>query len=152
MSALMTATEVKAIVTIEVALDPAFFAPNIIYVQEIIIKGILTPDLYTAVIANPSAFTALMPKIKQALAYAVAFFSYEKDLIRNVSNQGIMENSTQFSKSSTAVYGVLAKIKQLEFDYCKNLGVFLIENKTSYPLFDIEKISYEPNFRRFFPL
>lgn len=148
----MTASEVKAIVTIEAALDPAFFSPNIIYIQETIIKGILTTDLYDAVIDSPSTYTVLLPKIKLALAYAVAFFSYEKDLLRNISNQGIMENSTQFSKSSEKVNGVLAKIKQLEFDYCKDLGDFLIDNAIDYPDFDIEKVSYEPNFRRFFPL
>jgi hypothetical protein len=148
----MTASEVKAIVTIEAALDPAFFTPNILYIQETIIKGILTTDLYDSVIASPSSFTVLVPKIKQALAYAVAFFSYERDLLRNVSNQGIMENSTQFSKSSEKVNGVLSKIKQLEFDYCKALGEFLIDNAVDYPDFDIEKVSYEPNFRRFFPI
>jgi hypothetical protein len=89
-----------------------------------------------------------------AESYAVAFQSYQKDLERKTNNQGIMENHTQWSKSARNAEAnrVLASIKEREFFYCKQLGDFLIDNAATYPLFDIDVITYEPNFRRFFPL
>jgi len=152
--ALLTSTQIKAIVSIEAALDPSFFALNIDYAQTEIIKPILTEALYTAYVASPVTYPALTPYINNALAYACAFISYEKDLERNISNQGIMENNTQYSKSSseTSATRILAKIKQREFDYCKSLGDFLIANAEDYPLFVLDEICYSPNFRRFFTI
>jgi hypothetical protein len=152
--ALLTAEEVKDLVTMNVSFDEAFFALNIDYAEKNIIKPILTTELYDAYVDEPTDFLELTPLINNALAYAVAFISYEKDLEREVANQGIMENSTQYSKSADngSASRLLAKVKQFEFDYCKALGDFLIANAEDYPLFDAEKICYEPNLRRFFPI
>ena len=49
--ALLTASQIKAIVSIEAALDPSFFALNIDYAQTEIIKPILTEALYNAYVA-----------------------------------------------------------------------------------------------------
>ena len=151
---LLTASQIKAIVSIEAALDPSFFSLNIDYAQEKYLKPILTPDLYDAYILSPVTYPALTPLINEALAYLVAFISYERDLERNISNQGVMENNTQYSKSATetSTTRVLAKIKQREFDAMERLGCFLIDNELTYPLFDKELIYYNPNFNRFFIL
>jgi hypothetical protein len=151
---LLTATQIKAIVSIETALDPSFFTLNIDYAQEKYLKPLLTADLYDAYVLTPLDYPDLTPLINEALAYLVAFISYEKDLERNISNQGVMENNTQYSKSATesAVTRVLAKIKQREFDAMERLGCFLIDNYLDYPLFDKELIYYNPNFNRFFIL
>ena len=156
----MTSTEVKAIVSPVVALDPAFFDTSIQYVEDSIICGILTKDLYdallVAVAAPPlnAAYQALYDIVVNAEAYAVAFAGYTKDLERKTNNQGLMENHTQWSKSAAAVSAtrLLKDIKEREFFYCSQLGNFLIDNAVDYPLFDADSIIYEPNFRRFFPL
>ena len=163
MSNLMTSTEIKDIVTPVVAFDPSFFATSLDYIEQTIIKCILTEAYYNDLVAKvallpatplSAADQAVYNIVLNAEAYAVAFASYSKDLERKTNNQGIMENHTQWSKSAadTSAKRILATIKQREFDYCKELGEFLIDNKATYPLFDADKISYEPNFRRFFPI
>ena len=147
MSNLMTPTEIKDIVTSVVAFDPSFFATSLDYIEKIIIKCILTEAYYDDLIvkvallpATPlsAADQAVYDIVLNAEAYAVAFASYSKDLERKTNNQGIMENHTQWSKSAadTSAKRILATIKQREFDYCLELGDFLIKNKATYPLFD----------------
>ena len=156
----MTSTEVKAIVSPVVALDPAFFDTSIQYIEDSIICGILTKDLYDALVlavaAPPlnAAYQELYDIVVNAEAYAVAFAGYTKDLERKTNNQGLMENHTQWSKSAAATSATraLKDIKEREYFYCKQLGEFLIDNAATYPLFDADAIIYEPNFRRFFPL
>ena len=156
----MTSTEIKAIVSPVVALDPSFFDTSIQYIEDSIICGILTKDLYdallVAVAAPPlsAAYQELYDIVVNAEAYAVAFAGYTKDLERKTNNQGLMENHTQWSKSAAATSATrtLKDIKEREFFYCSQLGNFLIDNAATYPLFDADSIIYEPNFRRFFPL
>ena len=160
MANLITSDQVKAVVTPVVALDPAFFDTSIQYVEDSIICGILTKDLYDALVlavASPpltAAYQTLYDIVVNAESYAVAFAGYTKDLERKTNNQGFMENHTQWSKSAQATEAnrLLASIKEREFFYCKQLGDFLIENAVDYPLFDAETINYSPNFRRFFPI
>jgi hypothetical protein len=151
---LLTASQIREKVNPDVSFDTAYFDLNIDYVEESIIKPILTPDLYDDVVANPNDYDVLLPMVEDALAFAVAFVSYEKDLERQTVNQGIMENSTQYTKSAdnAATLRTLSKIKDREYYYCAKLGQHLIDNKDNYDLFDITKISYEPNLRRFFPI
>ena len=159
----MTSTEVKAIVSPVVALDPAFFETSIQYIEDTLISCILTVDYYNDLLAK----VALLPgtplsandqkvydRVLNAEAYAVAFAGYTKDLERKTNNQGMMENHTQWSKSAAATSAkrTLKDIKQREFDYCLILGNFLIDNAVDYPLFDVDAIVYEPNFRRFFSI
>ena len=159
----MTSTEVKAIVSPVVALDPSFFDTSIQYIEDSLISCILTTDYYDDLLAK----VALLPgtplsandqkvydRVLNAEAYAVAFAGYTKDLERKTNNQGIMENHTQWSKSAAAVSATrtLKDIKEREFFYCSKLGNFLIDNAIDYPLFDVNAIIYEDNFRRFFPL
>lgn len=163
MSTLMTSEQVKTVVTAVSAFDKSFFATSIQWIEDTIIKGILTEAYYDDLVAK----VALLPGtplsaddqlvydiVLNAEAYAVAFASYEKDLERKTANQGIMENHTQWSKSAAAISAArtLAKIKEREFFYCEQLGLFLIDNEATYPLFDIDVITYEPNLRRFFPI
>lgn len=160
MSNLVTSTQVKAIVSPVVSLDPAFFDTSIQYVEDSVISGILTKALYDALVlavASPplsAAYQELYNIVLNAEAYAVAFAGYTKDLERKTSNQGMMENHTQFSKSAAATSATrtLKDIKEREFFYCSKLGNFLIDNAATYPLFDADAIIYEPNFRRFFPI
>jgi hypothetical protein len=160
---LVTIEQVKAVVTPVNAFDPSFFATSIQYVEDSIISCILTADYYADLVAKVALLpgTPLSPDdqavydiVLNAESYAVAFQSYQKDLERKTNNQGIMENHTQWSKSARNAEAnrVLASIKEREFFYCKQLGDFLIENFATYPLFDIDAISYEPNFRRFFAI
>jgi hypothetical protein len=160
MSNILTSTEIKSIVTPVVAFDPSFFDTSIQFIEDTVIKCILTEDLYDALVlavANPplnAAYQALFDRVKLAESYAVAFASYEKDLERETNNQGMMENHTQYSKTANAqsTDRILAKIKEREFFYCEELGNFLLNNSDDYPLFDADAILYEPNFRRFFPI
>ena len=160
MANLVTNTQVKAVVTPVNAFDPSFFDTSIQWVEDTIICGILTVDLYNDLLLQmqtpplSTAYQALYDKVLIAESYAVAFASYEKDLERKTNNQGIMENHTQWSKSAadTAAKRVLSKIKEREAFYCEDLGNFIIDNVVDYPLFDADAIIYEPNFRRFFPI
>jgi len=159
----MTSIEIKAIVTPVVALDPSFFDTSIQYVEDTIISCILTSGYYADLVAKvallpatplSAADQAVYDIVKNAEAYAVAFAGYSKDLERKTNNQGIMENHTQWSKSAAdnSTKRILGALKQREFDYCLQLGNFLIANAATYPLFVEDDIIYEPNFRRFFPL
>ena len=160
---LMTSNEIKEIVTPVEAFDPSFFDTSIQYIEDSIICGILTEAYYADLVAK----VALLPGtplsandqlvydiVVNAEAFAVAFASYTKDLESKTNNQGIMTNHTQWSKSAEIAEAnrVLASIKERELFYCKKLGDFLIDNFATYPLFDIEAITYDPNFRRFFPI
>lgn len=153
-SVLITSSEVKRYVTPVAALDPAFFDKSIDYVEEFLIKPVLTDGLYNDVVANLGSYTTLLPYIKEAMAWAIAFEAYRKDLDKQINNQGIMQNNTQYSKQTDDVSArkVLATYKEREYLYIKKLGDFLIENTSTYPLFDIDKITYEPSFSRFFPV
>lgn len=160
MANLLTSTEIKEIVTPVVAFDPSFYDGSIQYIEDTVIKCILTKDLYEDLLAQlqfpplSAAYQALYDLVKPAEAYAVAFEAYGKDLERKIHNQGVMENFTQYSKSATeeSTRRAVSKYKEREYFYCSELGYFLIENASSYPLFDVDKILYEPNFRRFFPI
>lgn len=160
MSNILTSEEIKDIVTPVVAFDPSFFDTSIKFVEDTIIKCILTEDLYddlVLAVASPplsAEYQALFDRVKYAESYAVAFASYEKDLERETNNQGLMENHTQYSKSANAqsTDRILAKIKEREFFYCEDLGNFLLNNSDDYPLFNADEILYDPNFRRFFPI
>jgi hypothetical protein len=160
---LVTTEQIKAVVTPVNAFDPSFFATSIQYVEDSIISCILTADYYADLLAKVALLPgtplsandqAVYDIVINAESYAVAFQSYQKDLERKTNNQGIMENHTQWSKSARNAEAnrVLASIKEREFFYCKQLGDFLIDNSATYPLFDVDVITYEPNFRRFFPL
>jgi len=159
----MTADEIKVIVSPVVALDPSFFSTSIQYTEDTVISCILTAGYYADLVAKVALLPgtplsandqAVYDIVVNAEAYAVAFEGYSKDLERKTNNQGIMENHTQWSKSAAATSAkrILAVIKQREFDYCLQLGNFLIENAATYPLFVQDDIIYEPNFRRFFPI
>ncbi len=106
MANLVTSEQVKAIVTPVVSFDSSFFDTSIQYVEDSIICGILTKPLYDdllTAVANPplsTAYQALYDIVLNAESYAIAFASYTKDLERKTSNQGIMENHTQWSKSA----------------------------------------------------
>ena len=163
MSNLVTSTEIKEVVTPVNAFDPTFFDTSIQYVEDSIICGILTEAYYNDLVAKVALLPgtplsandqAVYDIVVNAESYAVAFAAYTKDLERKTNNQGIMENHTQWSKSARAIEAnrILAALKEREFFYCKKLGDFLIDNEATYPLFDIDEITYEPNFRRFFPL
>ena len=159
----MTADEIKVIVSPVVALDPSFFSTSIQYTEDTVISCILTAGYYADLVAKVALLPgtplsandqAVYDIVVNAEAYAVAFEGYSKDLERKTNNQGIMENHTQWSKSAAATSAkrILAVIKQREFDYCLQLGNFLIDNAVNYPLFVEDDIIYEPNFRRFFPI
>jgi len=163
MSNLITSEQIKAVVSPVVAFDPSFFDTSISYIEEFVIKCVLTDALYDDMVAKIALLPgtplsaedqALFDKILPAESYAVAYASYEKDLITKTHNQGMMENNTQYSKSDKTIDKkvVLKEVKQREYDYMKALGDFLIANATDYPLFDAESIYYSPNFRRFFPI
>lgn len=156
----MTSEEIKLIVTPVNAFDPSFFNTSIQYIEDSIICGILTKPLYDDLLlalATPplsTAYQSVYDIVLNAEAYAVAYESYQKDLERKSNNQGIMENHTQWSKSAQAASAnrILKTLKDREFFYCKQLGDFLIENEEDYPLLVVDDITYEPNFRRFFPI
>lgn len=163
MGNLITSEQVKTIVTPINAFDPSFFDTSIQFIEDSIICGILTKAYYLDLVAK----VALLPGtplsaadqlvydiVLNAEAYAVAYESYQKDLERKPNNQGIMENHTQWSKSAAVMSAtrILKTLKDREYFYCFQLGEFLIDNVTTYPLFDIDLVNYEPNFRRFFSI
>lgn len=163
MSNLITSDQVKEIVTPVSAFDPSFFTTSIQYIEDSIISCILTRAYYDDLVAK----VALLPgtplsandqiiydMLLPAEAYAIAYESYQKDLERKPNNQGIMENHTQYSKSAdnNSANRILKTLKDREYFYCFKLGEYLIDNANTYPLFDIDAINYEPNFRRFFAI
>ena len=101
-----------------------------------IISCILTAGYYADLVTKVNSAPPLSPAdqavydiVKNAEAYAVAFAGYSKDLERKTNNQGIMENHTQWSKSAAdnSTKRILGVLKQREFDYCLQLGNFLID-------------------------
>ena len=163
MANLITSEQIKTIVTPVNSFDPSFFTTSIQWIEDTIIKDILTEAYYDDLVAK----VALLPGVPlsaddqavydivlNAEAYAVAYESYQKDLERKPNNQGIMENHTQWSKSASVMSAtrILKTLKDREYFYCFQLGEFLIDNVTTYPLFDIDLVNYEPNFRRFFSI
>lgn len=163
MGNLITSEQIKTIVTPVNSFDPSFFTTSIQWIEDTIIKDILTEAYYDDLVAKVALLPgtplsaddqAVYDIVLNAEAYAVAFEGYSKDLERKINNQGIMENHTQWSKSAAATSAkrTLAVLKQREFDYCLQLVNFLIDNAATYPLFVEDDIIYEHNFRRFFPL
>ena len=163
MANLITSEQVKAIVTPINAFDPSFFDTSIQYIEDSVICGILTKAYYDDLVAKvallpgtplSAADQAVYDIVLNAEAYAVAYESYQKDLETKPNNQGMMTNHTQWSKSGETVRAtrVLKTLKDREYFYCFQLGEFLIDNAATYPLFDVDTVNYEPNFRRFFAL
>ncbi len=106
-------------------------------------------DIVTPVVAfDPSFFSTSLDYIEKTIIKCILTEAYYNDLVAKVA----LLPGTPLSAADKAAKRILATIKQREFDYCKELGDFLIDNKANYPLFDSDKISYEPNFRRFFPI
>jgi hypothetical protein len=154
MSNLVTSEQIKAVVSPVVAFDPSFFDTSISYIEEFVIKCVLTDALYNDMVAkiallpgtplsaeDQALFDKILPAESYAVAYAsyesyaVAYASYEKDLITKTHNQGMMLNNTEYSNTdkstdhNTHKKRVLSIVKQREYDYMKALGDFLIANK-----------------------
>jgi len=160
---LLTALEVRAIVSPAQTIDPAYYEGNILFTQDHDLKPMMGAALYTDFItlfaANPLFPTNATYKIiydefvKNIVAYGCAFFTYKKDLISKTDNQGIMTNNTQNSKSSSSSKNVIMQHVERQWFYQTCLASYLFDNKliADLVLFDSEKAVLEPHFRDFMP-
>jgi len=154
MTKILTATQVKAIATVNVNFDPAYFDKSIEYWQDAILKKLLTPDLYADFIANIGSLSAeyqtlLDDYIQYALAYGVTFLAIKKDNFGQLDNKGVMQNRGDYSATTSSVAMQLKEYKEREFHYLYELGCYLLTNKVDYPLFDYEETYLGTDFRDF---
>lgn len=154
MTKILTATQIKSIATVNVNFDPAFFDKSIEYWQESVLRCLLTDDLYDDFIANIGALSAeyqtlLDNYIQYALSYGVAFLAIKKDNFGQLDNKGVMSNRGDYSSATTSVAMQLKEYKEREFMYLQRLGIYLIDNRLTYPLFDYENTYLGTDFRDF---
>ena len=162
---LLTAEEVKTIVSPARSIDPAYFDGNILWTQEVDLKPMLGAALYNDFLAlflanplfptNPTYKIMYDDYIKDIVACGCAFFTYKRDLISKTDNQGIMTNNTQYSKSSNVVSqkNVIMQHAEREWYYQTFLASYLCDNQAlpDLVLFDPDVVVLEPHFRDFIP-
>lgn len=158
MSAIMTAAAIKNIATPFSNIDEAYFTDQILYWQEYRLKPLLTKDLYDDFIANIGSWPAIQQTlfddyIQYAMAYGVTYLAIKKDIITQLSNQGMMNNRTDFSNGSDSrVQMSLKEFAERELQYLQSLGEYLIDNRTTYTDFDWENAVLSLNLRSFLTL
>ena len=155
MAQIQTAQQLKEIATPYSNIDVEYFENNIEFWQYETLQKVLTTALYDEILLQVDTATItpanqlLIDKyIKFAEAFGVSFLTMKKDVITQLSNQGVMANRTDFSNSEKSKM-VLKEYKEREFIYLKDLGCFLLENKVDYPLFDYENTFLAVDFRDF---
>lgn len=161
MAKLLTADEIKARAVVFYEFDSAYFDLNIEFIQERSLRPIMTKAVYddfmTKFIADPSfpgdpLYLEMYDSfIKDIVAFDVANYSYQKDVIENMNNQGSMTNRTEFSSSSdiNRYQRVLLKNWERAFYYSKELACFLLDNEDNLPLLDSKNMVLELNARDF---
>jgi len=159
MAKILTASQIKDIAVVDPNFDIGYLDKIIEYTQLIDLKPILTVDLYNDFIDNlgslPVNYQYLLDNyIQYLLSYATLFNAIKKDVALQVSNQGVMTNRTDFSDSNKdyATNKQLLTLADMCYTYQYDLGCYLIDNKTDYPLFDIDKITVDLKFNCFFGL
>ena len=154
---LITASELKSIITIDEIIDPFFFDREILFCQEIYLKPVLTEELYYAILtdyATPplSAENQILYDryLKFIVANGTAFRSIVGNIETQTSNQGVEVNRTDYSNSKAIDDKRQANLLYNKvFYYQCELGKFLINNAVDYPDFDQTKIVLTPEFGYF---
>lgn len=154
---LITANELKTIVTIDQTIDPFWFDREILFCQEIYLKPVLTEELYYAILddyATPPLTSANQILYDRYLKFIVANGTAFRSIIGNIetqtSNQGVEVNRTEYSNSKAIDDKRQANLLYNKvFYYQRELGQFLVNNATDYPDFDITKIVLTPEFGYF---
>ncbi len=158
MAKILTGAEAKEIATPYSNIDVAYFDDNIEYWQLNRLKPVMTEDLYDDFIANLGSLPAIYQTlyddyIRYALSYGVAFISMKKDIITQLTNQGLMNNRTDFSDSSSSrMQMALKEFNEREYNYLYDLGIYLLNNRATYTDFDYENSCLELNMREFLTL
>lgn len=157
MTKLITTNDIKATCTLDTTIDPFWFDREILYCQEIYLKPLLTEELYYALLddfATPplSAENQIIYDryVKFIVCYGTAYRSIVGNIQTQASNQGTMENRTDYSNvirenERKQAFFLYEKC----FHYQKELGNFLLKNAVDYPDFDATKILLTPEFTYF---
>jgi hypothetical protein len=161
MSNILTGDQVEAIVTPEPEFDSAFIDDgvsfsNIIYAQEVYLRPLMTVAFYDDYISQigalPPDYETLQDKFIQFIvAYSSFGYTIKNTLGQKTDNQGVMTNRTEWSRSSgdRVVKNRLATLFERLDHYRQDLLEYLINNKSTYPLWDEDKVVYEMNARDF---
>jgi hypothetical protein len=158
MASIITGAAAKEIATPYSNIDVEYFNENIEYWQEYRLKPVLTKDLYDDLISNIGSFPAIQQTlvdtyIQYALSFGVAYLTIKKDVISQLTNQGVMNNRTDYSNNSPArVQMMLKEFAEREYTYLYDLGVYLLDNKADYTDFDWENTCLSLNMRDFLTL
>lgn len=154
---LITASELKSIITIDQTIDPFWFDREILFCQEIYLKPVLTEELYYAILtdyATPPLSTNNQILYDRYLKFIVANGTAFRSIVGNIetqtSNQGVEVNRTDYSNSKAIDDKRQANLLYNKVFYYQNqLGNFLINNAVDYPDFDQTKIVLTPEFGYF---
>lgn len=154
---LITASELKAIITIDQTIDPFWFDREILFCQEIYLKPVLTEELYYSILddyATPPLSTNNQILYDRYLKFIVANGTAFRSIVGNIetqtSNQGVEVNRTDYSNSKAIDDKRQANLLYNKVFYYQNqLGNFLINNAVDYPDFDQTKIVLTPEFGYF---
>ena len=143
MANILTPAEVRAIVTPNVRFDVGYYSTNIEYAQQLFLKPIMCEAFYNDFVAQIGALPVLYQLlndtyIKYIVAYGSALVSYKKDLTPQTDNQGVMTNSTQYTKQADPqlIKGSLMQLADMLTNYRIDFATYLLENPTDFPLFD----------------
>ena len=154
---LITASELKSIITIDQTIDPFWFDREILFCQEIYLKPVLTEELYYAILtdyATPPLSTNNQILYDRYLKFIVANGTAFRSIVGNIetqtSNQGVEVNRTDYSNSKAIDDKRQANLLYNKVFYYQNqLGNFLINNAIDYPDFDQTKIVLTHEFGYF---
>lgn len=154
---LITASELKSIITIDSVTDVAWFDREILFCQEVYLKPVLTEELYYAILtdyATPPLSTENQILYDRYLKFIVANGTAFRSIVGNIetqtSNQGVEVNRTEYSNSKAIDDKRQANLLYNKVFYYQNqLGNFLINNAVDYPNFDQTQICLTPEFGYF---
>jgi hypothetical protein len=153
MAQILTSQQILNESTAFTNIDLLYFESNINHWQETVLKSLLTDTLYAEFITETTAGTYSAANqilfdnyIKYAMPYGVAYLAMKKDITTQLTNQGVMGNRTDYANSERNST-VLKEFKEREFEYLKALGVYLLDNKATYPLFIYKKTYLGVDFR-----
>jgi len=151
MATVLTGTEIKAIVTPNVNLDPAYFEKNIENWERLVLCPVMTTDLFNAFktnLENPPLTTRFQTLIddyiQYAEAYGVTYDSIKKDLFSHLDNKGVMQNFGDKGSTTSSVAIQLKEYQEKTWQYLYQLGCYLIDNISDYPEIDLEDPAKTP--------
>jgi len=131
---LITAKEVVDRVMPDTNFDEGYFKDRYIESAQMnYIRPVLGADFYDLVLASPSSYSALMPYIKDALAFFVVAEALPMIHV-NVTTRGVMMNSNEFSAPAgrDARSDVDRQLRAWGQEYLDKMERYLTDNTSTY--------------------